>query len=104
MNTTRPTISARREQPKPDIAYMPELWRTGQVADGVAKAVEEREARCTRKIGEIAGHIRARCLVDTGHTLRDRVATTTVIRPHRAALRPQRQRRRDARDVDRYAT
>jgi hypothetical protein len=41
MDTTRPTISAPPEQPKPDIAYMSELGRTGQVA----KAVDEREAR-----------------------------------------------------------
>ena len=32
MDTTRPTISGPPEQPKPDIAYMSELWRTGQVA------------------------------------------------------------------------
>jgi hypothetical protein len=47
MDTTRPTISAPHEQPKPDIVYMSELGRTGQVANGVAKAVDEREARCT---------------------------------------------------------
>jgi hypothetical protein len=71
MDTTRPTISAPPDKPKPDIAYMSELWRTGQVANGVAKSVFEREAQCTRKIGEIGargGVIRARCSVHTGHT------------------------------------
>ena len=43
---------------KPDIAYMSELWRTGQVTNGVDKAVEERE-RCTQKYRKIGGHIRA---------------------------------------------
>src|ERR1700731_4317486 len=37
MDTTRPTISAPHEQPKPDIVYMSELGRTGQVANGVAR-------------------------------------------------------------------
>ena len=32
MDTTRPTISAPHEQPKPDIVYMSESGRTGRVA------------------------------------------------------------------------
>jgi hypothetical protein len=79
MNTTRPTISAPPEQPKPDIAYMPELWRTGQVAGGIAKAVDEREARCTRRSAPVAATPRP-VFGLRRRKLRDRVATTTVIR------------------------
>lgn len=47
--TTRPTISAPHEQPKPDIVYMSESGRTGRVANGVANAMDERGARCTAR-------------------------------------------------------
>jgi hypothetical protein len=82
MNTTRPTISAPPEQPKPDIAYMSELWRTGEVAGGIAKAVDEREARCTRRSARSAP-VAATPRPVFGlrrRKLRDRVATTAVIR------------------------
>src|SRR5258708_6404834 len=49
MDTTRPTISAPHEQPKPDIVYMSESGRTGRVANGVANAMDERDARCTAR-------------------------------------------------------
>src|SRR6476659_3686560 len=47
MDTTRPTISAPHEQPKPDIVDMSESGRTGRVANGVANAMDQRDARCT---------------------------------------------------------
>ena len=37
------------EQPKPDIVYMSESGRTGRVANGVANAMDERDARCTAR-------------------------------------------------------
>ena len=49
MDTTRPTISAHHEQPKPDIVYMSESGRAGRVANGVANAMDERDARCTAR-------------------------------------------------------
>ena len=49
MDTTRPTISAPHEQPKPDIVYMSESGRTGRVANGVANAMDQRDARCTAR-------------------------------------------------------
>ena len=49
MDTTRPTISAPHEQPKPDIVYMSESGRTGRVANGVANAMDKRDARCTAR-------------------------------------------------------
>ena len=49
MDTTRPTISAPHEQPKPDIVYMSESGCTGRVANGVATAMDERDARCTAR-------------------------------------------------------
>ena len=80
-------VSLRRldvdpEQPKPDIAYMSELWRTGQVAGGIAKAVDEREARCARRSARSAP-VAATPRPVFGlrrRKLRDRVATNTVIR------------------------
>src|SRR6476619_4241057 len=49
MDTTRPTISAPHAQPKPDIVDMSESGRTGRVANGVANAMDERDARCTAR-------------------------------------------------------
>src|ERR1700739_1102804 len=37
------------EQSKPDIVYMSESGRTGRVANGVANAMDERDARCTAR-------------------------------------------------------
>ena len=44
------------EQSKPDIVYMSESGRTGRVANGVANAMDERDARCNCEIGETAAH------------------------------------------------
>jgi hypothetical protein len=37
------------EQSKPDIVYMSDSGRTGRVANGVANAMDERDARCTAR-------------------------------------------------------